>query len=249
MADVRRVTATPPRLLLSKPHQPSPYRLSDITDTLRSSNSEKQAAQSWGANEGQAELKDEQAGAEIAESEQKAEGEAAAEGEAREEEPEDKHISFDQYQVQLAEKKQALESEGSLKVRKPNEGVNDSKWKDFTAISKDDEEELFPGVAPKKGRGPRTRAKPEKLELENRFIEQPERTRGGGRGGRGGPRGDASRGDSGRGGPRGDAGRGRGRGAPRGAPRGDFRGGRGGRQESQAFNATDKDAFPSLGGN
>ncbi|KAK4155182.1 hypothetical protein C8A00DRAFT_13749, partial [Chaetomidium leptoderma] len=219
------------------------------------SNSEKQAAQSWGANEGNAELKDEQAAAEIAQSEQKAEGEAAAEGDAREEEAEDKHISYDQYLAQQAEKKLALEAE--LQTRKPNEGINDDKWKDFAPIpKKEEEEELFPASGGKAKRE-RERKTKQFVELENRYIE-PERTRGGARGGRGGPRGDSSargaRGDSGGRGARGDsAGRGRGRGAPRGefrgAPRGEFRGGRGGRgQDSQPLNPSDQDAFPSLGG-
>lgn len=195
------------------------------------SNSEKQAAQSWGANEGQAELKDEQAGAEIAQSEQKAEGEATAEGETKEEEPEDKHVSYEQYLSQLAEKKLALEGESALNVRKPNEGVKDDKWKDFTPLAKDEDEELFPGTGGKSKGGARQRKTKQFVEIENRYIE-PERTRGG-RGGRGGARG--------------DAGSGRGRG--RGAPRGEFRGGRGGRQESQPINTSDESAFPSLGGN
>jgi plasminogen activator inhibitor 1 RNA-binding protein len=214
--------------------------LSAVTNILCSSNSEKQAAASWGANEGQAELKDEQAGAEIAKSEQK-EGEAA-EGSVKEEEPEDKHISYDQYLAQQAEKKLALES--SVKVRKPNEGIKDDKWKDFAPLAKDEQEELFPASG---GKTKRERERKTKtfVEIENRYVE-PERTRGG-RGGRGG-----ARGDSGRGAPRGDAGRGRGRGAPRGgAPRGDFRGGapRGGRQEAQPINTSDQAAFPSLGAN
>lgn len=218
------------------------------------SNSEKQAAQSWGANEGEAELKDEQAAAEIAQSEQKAEGEAAAEGEAKEEEPEEKHITYDEYLVQQAEKKAALEAE--LQVRQPNEGVKDDKWKDFAPLAKDDEEELFPASGGKAKRE-RERKTKQFVELENRYIE-PERTRGG-RGGRGGDRGDrgdrAPRGDRGdrgefRGGRgRGDGARGRGRGAPRGEPRGDFRGGRGGGrgQENKPINTNDEEAFPSLG--
>lgn len=215
------------------------------------SNSEKQAAQSWGANEGEAELKDEQAAAEIAQSEQKAEGEAAAEGEAKEEEPEEKHITYDQYLIQQAEKKAALEAE--LQVRKPNEGVKDDKWKDFAPLAKDDEEELFPASGGKTKRE-RERKTKQFVELENRYIE-PERTRGG-RGGRGGDRGDrgdrAPRGDRGdRGGRgRGDGARGRGRGAPRGGEsRGEFRGGRGGGrgQENKPINTNDEDAFPSLG--
>lgn len=64
------------------------------------------------------------------------------------------------------------------------------------------------------------------VDFDPRFVE-PERTRGGARGGRGGPRG-------GRGGEQ------RGRG-------GNFRGGRGG--PGASINTSDKSAFPSLGGN
>ncbi|KAH6624213.1 hypothetical protein B0J18DRAFT_409694 [Chaetomium sp. MPI-SDFR-AT-0129] len=204
------------------------------------SNSEKQAAQSWGANEGEAELKDEEAGAEIAQTEQKAEGEGAAEGEFNEE-PEEKHYTYDQYLAQVAEKKAALAAE--LQVREPNEGVKDDKWKDFAVIKKDDDEELFPGSGGKSKRE-RERKVKNYIDIDPRFQE-PERTRGG-RGGRGG----APRGDGGRG--RGDGTRGRGRGAPRGefrgAPRGgEFRGGRGGRQENKPINTDDEAAFPSLG--
>jgi plasminogen activator inhibitor 1 RNA-binding protein len=176
-------------------------------------------------------LKDEEAGAKIAQSEQKAEGEAAEaapEGETKEEEPEDKHITYDQYLAQLAEKKLALEAD--LQVRRPNEGVKDDKWKDFAPLSKkDEEEELFAGTGGKAKRE-RERKTKQFVELENRYIE-PERTRGG-RGGRGGARG--------------DGGRGRGR----GAPRGEFRGGRGGgrSQESKPLDTSDESAFPSLGG-
>ncbi|KAL2136587.1 hypothetical protein VTI74DRAFT_2892 [Chaetomium olivicolor] len=188
------------------------------------SNSEKQAAQSWGGKDGEGELKDEQAGAEIAQSEQKAEGEAAPEAEAKEEEPEEKHITLDQYLAQQAEKKLALG--GNLNVRKPNEGAKDDKWKDFAPLNKNDEEELFTGTG---GKAKRERERKQKqfVEIEHHYIE-PERTRGG-RGGRGGARG--------------DAGRGRGR----GAPRGEFRGGRGGRQEAAPINTNDEAAFPSLG--
>ncbi|KAL2022550.1 hypothetical protein VTK56DRAFT_5157 [Thermocarpiscus australiensis] len=203
------------------------------TKTYPHSNSEKQAAQSWGANEGDAELKDEQAGEDIAQSEQKeaaAEGEAAPEAEAKEEEPEEKHMTLDQFLAKQAEKKLALEAE-KKDLRKPNEGVKEDKWKGYAPLKKDEEEdELFTGTA---GKSERKREKKTKqyVEIENRYIE-PERPRGG-RGGRGGARG--------------DGGRGRGR----GAPRGDFRGGRGrGSQEkeSQPINTNDEEAFPSLGG-
>lgn len=195
------------------------------------SNSEKQAAQSWGANEGDAELKDSQAAEAMAESEKKeaAEGEAAAE--AKEEEPEEKHISYDQYLAEQAEKKLALEAEAALKVRKPNEGVKDDKWKGFAPlVKKDEEEELFTAAGSGKQKRERERKVKQFVEIENRYVEDRPR---GGRGGRGGARG--------------EGGRGRGRG---GAPRGEFRGGRGrGGQDSQPINTQDESAFPSLGGN
>lgn len=228
MASVRRVTVTPLRMLLGR--SLSQFYVVPPFSNISSANSEKQAAVSWGAQEGNAELKDEQAAEAIAQSEQKAgaEGEGAPE-EAREEEPEDKHISYEQYLVQQAEKKLALEAEAALKVRKPNEGIKDDKWKDLAPLTKKDEvEELFVGSGGKAKRE-RERKTKQFVELENRYIE-PERTRGG-RGGRGGARG--------------DGGRGRGR----GAPRGEFRGGRGrGGGDSQPLNPSDESAFPSLGG-
>ncbi|KAK4123298.1 hypothetical protein N657DRAFT_634463 [Parathielavia appendiculata] len=207
------------------------------------SNSEKQAAQSWGANEGEAELKDEEAGAKIAQSEQKAEGEAAAEatteGETKEEEPEEKTKTYDQYLAELAEKKLGLEAE--KEIRKPNEGVKDDKWKDFAPLSKKpEEEELFAGSGGKAKRE-RTRKEKQTIPIVPTYVApEAERTRGG-RGGRGGARGEGGRG---RGAPRGEF-----RGG-RGAPRGEFRGGRGGRaQESKPLDPNDESAFPSLGGN
>ncbi|KAL2147587.1 hypothetical protein VTI28DRAFT_8041 [Corynascus sepedonium] len=196
------------------------------------SNSEKQAAQSWGAAEGESELKDEEAGAEIAKSEQKAEGEAEAE--PKEEEPEDKSIPYAEYLAQKLEEKKRLAAE--VKLRKPNEGVKEDKWKDFTPLNKKDQDVEYVAGTGGKAKRERERKTKQFVEIENRYIE-PERTRGG-RGGRGGARGDGARG-------RGDGGRGRGR----GAPRGEFRGGRGGRaQDSAPINTNDEAAFPSLGG-
>ncbi|KAK3391804.1 Stm1-domain-containing protein [Sordaria brevicollis] len=157
--------------------------------------SEKQAAQSWGATEGQAELKDEQAAAE-----------AAAE------EEEEKHVSYSEYLAQLAEKKAALEAEAALKVRKANEGVvEDKKWANAKPLQKDESEEFIAGSAGKKQRE-RERKVKQVLEIDQRFVEPERPARGGARGGARGPRGDAPRG---RGGPRGGA-----RGGARGpAPR------------------------------
>src|SRR5690625_900488 len=94
--------------------------------TISSSGSDKQAAQSWGAAEGDAEPKDEQAGEAIAKTEK---AEALAEDAAGEEaaEPEDKSISYEAYLAQQQEKRAALS--GDFKVREANEGSKlDKKW-------------------------------------------------------------------------------------------------------------------------
>ncbi|PNY23857.1 Uncharacterized protein TCAP_06197 [Tolypocladium capitatum] len=198
------------------------------------SGSDKQAAQSWGAAEGDAELKDEQAGDAIAQTEKK---DAVAEDGAAEEpaEPEDKSVSYTDYLAQQAEKKAALEAD--FKVREANEGSKlDKKWANAKTLEK--EEEDF--IASSRGKAKRERERKTKqtIDFDPRFVE-PERTRGGARGGRGGARGA-------RGGERGAGDRGRGssfRGAPRGgAPRG-------GRDSAAApINTKDESAFPSLGG-
>ncbi|KIN06104.1 hypothetical protein OIDMADRAFT_176207 [Oidiodendron maius Zn] len=200
--------------------------------------SEKQANHGWGANEGDAELKDEQAGDAMAKAEQK-EGEAGAAEPEAEPEPEDHSISYADYLSQLAEKKLQLGS-GVPEARKPNEGTKqDKKWANAKAITKDDEEDFVAGSGGKAKRE-RERKQKQVLDIDQRFVEAPERTgRGGFRGGRG--RGDGpSRGGRGDGGFRGGRGRGegpsRGRGdRPRGAPRG------------ASINTSDTSAFPSLG--
>ncbi|KHN99649.1 elicitor protein [Metarhizium album ARSEF 1941] len=190
------------------------------------SGSEKQAAQSWGANEGDAELKDEQAGEAIAQSEKK---EALAEDAAGEEaaEPEDKSVSYADYLAQQAEKK--LNIDGGFKVREANEGSKpDKKWAGAKALEKAEDEDFISGSHGKKQRE-RERKVKQTVDFDPRFVE-PERTRGGGRGGRG---------RGGRGGERGGGGD-RGRGAS-------FRGGRGGAGPAP-INTKDESAFPSLGG-
>jgi len=217
--------------------------------------SEKQANHGWGANEGGAELDDEQAGEAIAKADQKealiGDGEAApTDGatEAAEPEPEDTSISYADYLAQLAEKKLALGS-GVLEARKPNEGSKqDKKWANAKPISKEEEEDFVAGSGGKAKRE-RERKQKQVLEIDQRFVETPDRGgRGGFRGGRG-SRGDrADRGDGPpRGGRgefrgRGDRGQGRGRG-DRGAPRGSHRGNTGG----PSINTNDTSAFPSLG--
>lgn len=192
--------------------------------------SEKQAAQSWGAAEGEAELKDEVAGEEIAKTEAKAEGEGEAK-EAVEPEPEDKHISYEDYLAQLAQKKLALE--GPSQVRQANEGSKlDKKWANAKPLVKDEDDEFISASGAGKSKRERERKVKQVVEIDNRYVE-PERTRGG-RGGRGGSRGGAPRGA-----PRG-GGRGRGDG-----PRGENGRGRGGKDVT--INTNDQQAFPSLG--
>ncbi|KAI1476024.1 hypothetical protein F4774DRAFT_413361 [Daldinia eschscholtzii] len=199
------------------------------------SGSEKQAAQSWGATEGEAEQKDEQAGEEIAQSELKEATAEDAQEPATPAEPEDKHVSYADYLAQQAEKKLALGE--SLEIRKPNEGTKaDKKWANAKALVKDDDDDYVPGAGGKVKRE-RERKSKQLLDIDQRYVE-PERPRGG-RGGRGGSRGGAPRGE----------GQGRGRGGARGRggeSRGDFRGGRGGARENTSF-ALSSDAFPSLG--
>ncbi|GAW23045.1 hypothetical protein ANO14919_125930 [Xylariales sp. No.14919] len=215
------------------------------TKGLPTGGSEKQAAQSWGAPEGGAEAKDEQAGEEIAQSELKEATAEDAEDVATPAEPEDKHVSYVDYLAQQAEKKLALGD--NLELRKPNEGSKvDKKWASAKALNKEDDDDFIAATGGKTKRERERKAK-QVVEIDQRYVE-PERPRGG----RGGPRGGA-----GRGGARGD-GRGRGEGRGRGG-RGDFRGegrgegrseGRGGRpagRETASINTSDENAFPSLG--
>jgi plasminogen activator inhibitor 1 RNA-binding protein len=209
--------------------------------------SEKQAAQSWGATEGQAELKDEQAGEAIAQNEQK---EAQAEDAAGEEvaEPEDKSISYTDYLAQQAEKKAALDA--PLKTREANEGSKlDKKWASAKALEKEEEDVYVQAAAGKKQRE-RERKVKQTVDFDPRFVE-PERTRGGARGGRGGPRGGrgGERGErGGRGGDRTERGDRAGGDRGRGSAPSNFRGGRGGRENAAPINTKDESAFPSLGG-
>ncbi|TVY51536.1 RGG repeats nuclear RNA binding protein B [Lachnellula cervina] len=215
--------------------------------------SEKQAAHGWGATEGEAELKDEEAGEALAKADQKdaltGDGDAApADGEAAvEAEPEDNSKSYAEYLEELAEKKAALNAD-ALNVRKPNEGSKeDKKWLNAKAIAKEEEEDFVAGSGGKAKRE-RERKQKQTLDIDQRFVEAPERGRGGFRGGRGRgdgpPRGDrADRGNF-RGG-RGDRGGRGGRGGDfRGPPRGNTRNNAG---PSSTINTEDKSAFPSLG--
>ncbi|KAH9898952.1 hypothetical protein F4778DRAFT_741700 [Xylariomycetidae sp. FL2044] len=195
----------------------------------------KQAAHSWGATEGDAEQKDEQAGEEIAQTELKeATAEDAQDADATPAEPEEKQVSYSEYLAQQAEKKLALSE--SLEIRKANEGSKgDKKWANAKPLVKEEEDNFIAGSSGKTKRE-RERKTKQLVDIDQRYVE-PERTRGGGaRGGRG----------TGRGGPRGGEGRGgegRGRGGGRG--RGEFRAG-GGRADA-SINTKDESAFPSLG--
>ncbi|KUJ21007.1 uncharacterized protein LY89DRAFT_681639 [Mollisia scopiformis] len=219
--------------------------------------SEKQAAHGWGATEGGAELADEQAGEAIANAEQKealtGDGEAAPATEsaepAAEPEPEDNSISYADYLAQQAEKKLALGA-GVPEPRKPNEGSKqDKKWANAKAIAKEEEEDFVAGSGGKAKRE-RERKQKQVLEIDQRFVEAPERGgRGGFRGGRGEGRGRGGRGEfrGGRGDGRPRGGRGEG-GPPRGdgrAPRGS--GGSAPRGGAANLKIEDTSAFPSLG--
>lgn len=199
--------------------------------------SEKQAAQAWGAQEGEAELKDEQAGEAIAQTEKKdAEAEDA---EAEDQEPEVKQVTLEAYLAEQAEKKAALNA--AQAVRKANEG-DEKKWAGAKPLTKEHADYISTGATKK----PRERERKQKVTVDydgrwqesNTTTERP-------RGGRGGARGGAERGER-RGGPRGGA-----RGGPRGGPNAGPRGGpqagpRGGRGAAP-INPNDASAFPALG--
>jgi plasminogen activator inhibitor 1 RNA-binding protein len=215
--------------------------------------SEKQAAHGWGATEGEAELKDEQAGEQIAAAEQgeaAAEGEdKAAEGEAAEDaepaEPEVKQTTLDDYKAELAEKQAQL---GTHQIRQANEGSKlDKKFADLKPFSRE-EDEFMAGTGGKHKRE-RERKVKEMIPIDDRYHEPERRPMRGGRGG-GGDRGGRGeyRGNRGRGGS--DAPRGRGGSdAPRGTGRGGPRGGAGprGPRRDEPPKADDPEAFPSLG--
>ncbi len=164
---------------------------------------------------------------------------------AEPEEPEDNSISYSEYLAQQAEKKLDL---GTLHVRKPNEGSKqDKKWANAKPIAKEEEEDFVAATAGKAKRE-RERKQKQVVEIDQRFVEAPERGgRGGFRGGRGrgdgphrGGRGDGFRGGRGEG--RG-GGRARGDGPPRNHPQRPHAAG----NRAAPINPTDESAFPSLG--
>ena len=230
---------------------------------------EKQAAKGWGAETGDAELNDEQAGEAIAAAEIKEDagftpdtsggdaafsnGPAAAPAEVEEAapaEPEEVTKSYDEYLAELTQKRLALSGE-KLETRKANEGSK-QKFPEGKAFERNPENETFIAASGGKKQREKENKSKDLVVLEGQYYAPIENDRGG-RGGRGGGRGGRGRGDGSRGdrgGDRGGRGRGEFRGGFRGdrgdrdsAPRGGSRGGaRGG------INATDESAFPSLGG-
>lgn len=221
-----------------------PRRGGDRHSRAVGGDSEKQAAHGWGANEGDAELKDEQAGEAIAEADQKdALGDPfdiqPEPSQAKEEEPVDNSISYEEYQKQLEEKRQALAAD-ILEVRKPNEGAKiDKKWASAKPIVKEEEEAFIAGSAKAK-KERKEQAKKQILDLDTAYYQPPSTgrpTRGGRgdgsrRGGDRAPRGDGARGSRGRG----DGARG-----GWGGPRGDTP------HRGAQLNTDDTNAFPSLG--
>ncbi|RUS27636.1 hypothetical protein BC938DRAFT_482965 [Jimgerdemannia flammicorona] len=155
--------------------------------------------------------------------------------------------TYDDY---LAEKAKKLLNVSLPDARKPNEGSDDTKWKDTVVLEKSEEEEVFfvGGKASEQGQRTKTTSKKEKvfLDIEQRFTERSSRGDGfrGGRGrGRGGDRDRPQRGGDRpqRGGDRPQLGgdrpqRGGDRGAP---PRHD--------RANGAVDVDDESAFPSLG--
>lgn len=208
---------------------------------------EKQAAHGWGAETGEAELADEQAGEAIAKKEEKEAVKEDAEAEA-EAEVEDNSKSYTAYLAELAEKKLKL---GEQNLRKANEGSS-KQFPEGTQVERK-EEDFFAASA---GKAKRERQRKEKVHVEldgDRMLAPPPREGGsrgrgdrGGRGrgeGRGSFRGGEGRGRGGDRGARGEGRGGRGRGEARGAAAGAPRGGRG----AANVNVNDSSAFPSLG--
>lgn len=184
---------------------------------------DKQVEQGWGSRSGESNLKDERAGEDIAQSDEKEADEANAE--EPEEEPEDKSKSYADYLAEQAESKLELSAKES---RKANEGTKaDKKWANAKELKRDDDEEAYIKGQSKETKRERQRKEKNVLEVDMRFVEAPRRGgdsfRGRGRGGRGG-RGEFR------------GGRGNSRGAPRGGP------------PHASGPTVDEKNFPSLGG-
>lgn len=204
---------------------------------------EKEVAQGWGRQTGDAEWTDEKAGEAIAQADEKAagvetepDGPVGAEGNhpggdadppAANEEPEpvDNTKSYADYLAELAEKRLAL---GAPEARKPNENAQSEKWAQAKELKRNDEEDEFIAGSGPKAKRDRQRKEKNYIDIEHRPMEPPR----------------AGRGGRGRGEGRGEY-RGRGRGEGRGNYR---RGGGGGRGADESVNLDDPAAFPTLGG-
>jgi len=141
----------------------------------------------------------------------------------KEQEEEDNTLTLSQYLAQQKEKESAIPKLEN--TRKANEGASDDLWKDAVPLSKNEEEDAY--FVGKSKSAPKARPKKEEkvyLEIEARF-ERPDRSRGRGRGERGG----SDRGD-----------RGRGSRGSRVTPRVDRQNG------AAVINFDDQAAFPSL---
>jgi len=145
-------------------------------------------------------------------------------------EPEENHKTLDEY---LSEKAQKSIDISLPEARKPNEGVDDSQWKDAVPLEKDDDDDfLFTG----KEQSYRLKNKKNKSKTFVEITQTFERPGGGSTRGRG-------RGRGGRGGGRGD---GRDRRDNNYEDRDNRRRGGGGGGRS-VVNLDDQSAFPSLG--
>ncbi|KAF9056209.1 hypothetical protein BJ165DRAFT_1522149 [Panaeolus papilionaceus] len=227
--------------------RPSRGRPFDRHSQTGKTDSDKKIHQSWGGDDGNTELKAEEAASTDAAAEwgapaatdaeawgtaapaegEAAEGDAKPEGRPRRErepEEEDNTLTLDQYLAQQKEKESAIPKIDN--TRKANEGAEGDIWKGAVALSKNEEEEAYYAGKTKNAPKGRTTEKKEKvfIEIDARF-ERPDR---GGRGrGRGGDRGAGDR--------------------ARGAGRGRGRGGRqNGSSATPAVNVDDQTAFPSL---
>ncbi|KAJ8455081.1 hypothetical protein ONZ45_g19058 [Pleurotus djamor] len=194
--------------------------------------SDKKVHQGWGGDDGNTELKAEEAatqdewgtpdtGAPAAEGDAADKGAAGGDKEGRprkerEVEEEDNTLTLEQYRAQQKD----LAGVPKLETRKANDGAEGDIWKDAVPLTKGESEDAYfvgkTKSAPK-ARGP----KAEKVFLEiDAHFDRPDR------GGRGRGRGDRGRG-----------GRGGGRGGPRGGRN---------TNNAQTVNVDDEAAFPSL---
>lgn len=203
--------------------------------------SDKKVRQGWGDDNKKA--SDEAAGEAIAKSEDAAEGEDAEGAAAAPAEEEDNTQTLEEYLAELKVKNAALES--ARQGRKPNEGVEDSKWANASTFQRAEEDDVLVPASQTKSLRQKNRKEKQVIEPEITFSsprsDRP--PRGGDRGDRGDrdsrrPRGGAASGSRGRGGNAG------GRGAASGAR------GRGGRPAAGAkgsVNVTSNAEFPTLG--